>query len=161
MGKRLRKLNMKSLIIVYSYHHNNTLKIAEAIASVIPSTMQSPVDFPIEELDAYDLIGFGAGIDSGKHYKQLLDFVKKLPVVNSKKCYIFSTSAIQGEQKVWKDHTALRTMLVSKGYDVIGEFSCKGYNTNSFLQYFGGMNKNRPNEQDLKDVKRFAQGLLQ
>lgn len=160
MGKRLRKPNMKSLIIVYSYHHNNTQKIAEAIASVIPSTIQSPVDFPTEELDGYDLIGFGAGIDSGKHYKQLLNFVEKLPVVTSTKCYLFSTSAIQGEQKVYKDHSALRTILISRGFDVIGEFSCKGFNTNSFLKYFGGMNKNRPNEHDFKDAKRFAQELL-
>ena len=36
------------------------------------------------------------------------------------------------------------------GYQIIGEFSCLGYNTNSILQYFGGMNKGRPNDSEPK-----------
>jgi len=48
---------------------------------------------------------------------------------------------------------------MSKGYSVIGEFSCKGFNTNSFLKYFGGMNKDRPNSEDLKNAEKFASSL--
>lgn len=148
--------NMKSLIVVYSYHHKNTLKIAEEISKNVNSDVKSILEITEEELINYSLIGFGSGIDSGKHYKELLEFVKKIPSVNKKKCYIFSTSAIQGEKKVDKDHTCLRKLLQSKGYEVIGEFSCKGFNTNSFLKYFGGMNKTRPNVDDLKDAKEFG-----
>jgi flavodoxin len=76
-----------------------------------------------------------------------------------KKCFIFSTSAIQGEKKVANDHAALRKILLSKGYEIAGEFSCKGFNTNAFLKYFGGMNKNSPNEEDLNNAMRFASKL--
>ena len=150
---------IKSLIIVYSYHHNNTGKIANAFSEVLHAEVKNPEQVMIEDIQEYDLIGFGAGIDSGRHYKPLLDFVDRLPSVNKKDGFIFSTSAIQGESKVKEDHSLLRQKLESKGYTIIGEFSCKGYNTNSFLKYIGGMNKGRPNFDDLEHAKEFARNL--
>ncbi len=150
----------ESIIVLYSYHHNNTKKVAEAIAKIINARINSPIEIKKEELDEYDLIGFGSGIDSGRHYKELLDFADKLPIVKNKKCYIFSTSAVQGEKKVFNDHIRLRQTLLSKGYEVIGEFSCKGFNTNSFLKYFGGMNKNSPNAEDIQNAEKFAYEIL-
>jgi flavodoxin len=44
---------------------------------------------------------------------------------------------------------------------IVDEFSCKGFNTNSFLKYFGGMNKGRPNAEDLKHAEEFVQNLKQ
>ena len=58
-----------------------------------------------------------------------------------------------------KSHAALREMLSSKGYAIIGEFSCAGFNTNSFLKLFGGLNKGRPNAEDLGDAEGFARKL--
>jgi flavodoxin len=150
----------KSLVIVFSYHHNNTARIASALSKGLNATVKTPDQVIIEEIPEYDLIGFGAGIDSGRHYKPLLDLVDRLPVVDGKAGFIFSTSAIQGEAKVKKDHSLLRQKLESKGYAILGEFSCKGFNTNSFLKYFGGMNKDRPNCEDLKSAEEFAKNLL-
>ena len=44
---------------------------------------------------------------------------------------------------------------------IVGEFACKGFNKNSFMKYFGGMNKGRPNAEDLKHAEEFAQKLKQ
>jgi flavodoxin len=66
-----------------------------------------------------------------------------------------------GEAKVAKDHALLREKLQSKGYMIVGEFSCRGFNTNSFLKLFGGMNKGRPNAEDLKNAEEFAASLKQ
>lgn len=150
----------KCLIIVYSYHHNNTAKIAWEFSKVLHARVKTPDEVILEDLQEYDVIGFGAGIDSGRHYKPLIDLVDRLPNVKKKAGFIFSTSAIQGETKVKKDHLLLRQKLESKGYTIVGEFSCKGFNTNSFLKYFGGMNKNRPNSEDLKNAKDFALNLF-
>ncbi|MGB4658881.1 MAG: flavodoxin family protein [Mobilitalea sp.] len=150
---------IKCLIIIYSYHHNNTAKIADKFAEVLHADLKTPAQVTLEELSEYDMIGFGAGIDSGKHYKPLLDFADIMPVLNNKLAFIFSTSAIQGEEKVKKDHLLLRQKLQAKGYLIVGEFSCKGFNTNSFLKYIGGMNKNRPNSDDLKHAEEFALNL--
>ena len=141
---------MKTLVIVFSYHHKNTEKIAQVIAKVLDAQIKSPQDTGSDELKKYDLIGFGAGIDSGKHYREILDFADALPQVTDKKAFIFSTSGITGEKKLAKDHSALRGKLQSKGYLIIDEFQCKGFNTNSFLKYFGGINKGRSNVEDLK-----------
>jgi flavodoxin len=150
----------KCLIIVYSYHHNNTAKIAAEFSEVLHAKVKTPEQVILEELQDYDLIGFGAGIDSGRHYKPLLDLVDRLPNANKKTGFIFSTSAIQGENKVKNDHALLRQKLESKGYTITGDFSCKGFNTNSFLKYFGGMNKDRPNSEDLRNAKEFARSLI-
>lgn len=149
----------KSLLVVFSYHHNNTEKIAKVFAKVLDAQIKTPQQTNSEELQKYDLIGFGSGIDSGRHYEVLLDLADKLPQVTGKQAFIFSTSAITGEEKVAKDHSLLREKLQSKGYLIVGEFGCLGFNTNSFLKFFGGMNKGRPNVEDLKHAEEFAQNL--
>ncbi len=151
---------MKSVVIVHSYHHNNTLKIAKAIAASLDAKVEPVNTFDSGIIADYELIGLGSGIDSAKHYKELLDFAHSMPEnQNGATCFIFSTSAVQGEDKVYEDHTALRDILHAKGYSIAGEFSCKGFNTNSFLKFFGGMNKEHPNENDIACAHAFAQRL--
>jgi len=150
---------MKTLIVVFSYHHKNTQKVADAMAKMLDAQVKSPQQTALEELSQYDLVGFGAGIDSGKHYKVLLDFADRLPPVDNKIAFIFSTAGLSGDKKRGKDHSALREKLHSKGYVIVDEFQCKGFNTNSFLKTFGGMNKDRPNSEDLKLAEEFAQNL--
>jgi flavodoxin len=152
-------MRLKSLIVVYSYHHNNTQKVAQAMANVLNAQVKTPQETGYDELKIYDLIGFGAGIDSGKHYRELLDFADAIPQVTDKKAFIFSTSGVTGEKKLAKDHSALRDKLQSKGYSIVDEFQCKGFNTNLFLKYFGGINKGRPNSEDLKHAEAFAEKL--
>lgn len=152
---------MKSLLVLYSYHHKNTEKVAKAFAKVLNAQIKTPQQTNPEELQEYDLVGFGAGIDSGKHYKPLLDLADRLLPVNKKNSFIFSTAALTGEEKREKDHSILREKLEAKGYRIVDEFQCKGFNTNSFLRFFGGMNKGRPNTADLKNAEEVAQKIKQ
>ena len=152
---------MKSLLVLFSYHHNNTEKIANVFAKVLDAQIKTPQQINPEELQDYDLIGFGSGIYGGKHHELLLDLADNLPQVTNKKVFIFSTSAIIRGAKVAKDHSQLREKLQTKGYIIVDEFGCKGFNTNSFMKYFGGMNKGRPNAEDLKHAESFAQKLKQ
>ncbi len=148
---------MKSLIILYSYHHNNTEKIANVFAKVLAAEIKKPQEVEPKEIQEFDLVGFGSGIYGEKHHKEILDLVEKLPLVTNKKAFIFSTSALIDNAT---KHKTLKKKLESKGYLIAGEFSCKGFNTNSFMKYFGGMNKGRPNEKDLKLAEEFAQNML-
>ena len=150
---------MKSLLILYSYHHNNTRKVAEVIAKVLDAQIKTPQQTDPEKLKEYSLIGFGSGIYGAKNHKLLLDLADKLPKATNKKAFIFSTSGVLWE--VDKNHSLLREKLQSKGYTVVDEFACKGFNTNSFLRFFGGMNKGRPNAEDLQHAKEFAQRMKQ
>jgi len=139
----------------------NTEKVAKVFAKVLDAQIISPQQTNPDELKEYDLIGFGSGIYGEKHHKGLLDLADELPPVSNRKVFIFSTSAIMGKDKVAEDHSLLRKILQSKGFIIVDEFSCKGYNTNSFLKYFGGMNKGRPNAVDLRHAEEFAQNLKQ
>jgi flavodoxin len=149
-------LLMKSLLILYSYHHHNTEKVAKVIAKVLDAEIKMPKEINPEDLQEYDLIGFGSGIYSAKHHESLLDLADSLTQVTNKKTFLFSTAGITGQSKASKDHGALREKLESKGYIIVDEFQCKGFNTNSFLKLFGGMNKGRPNAKDLKNAEDFA-----
>ncbi len=161
---------MQTLIILHSYHHGNTEKVAKIFAQVLGAQIRSPQDISLnlEEIQRYQLIGFGSGIYGAKHYESLLDLADKLPMVSSRELtpvsprevFIFSTAALTGESKASDDHKALRNKLESKGYAVVDEFQCKGFNTNSFLKYIGGMNKNRPNAEDLSNADDFARNLM-
>ena len=150
---------MRSLLVVISIHHNSTGKIADAMAKVLDAQIKKPQQINPEELQKYDLVGFGSGIYDATHHKALHNLADKLPQVSNKKAFIFSTSGVSWKAKVVKDHSKLREKLQSKGYLIVDEFQCKGFNTNSFLKYFGGMNKSRPNAEDLKKAEEFAKNL--
>ena len=134
------------------------------MAQVFDAQVKTPQQTIPEELPNYDLVGFGSGIDSGKNYKELINFANKIPQVTDKKAFIFSSSGmpvgISGQQRVEeytsKCHKTLKETLQSKGYTIVGEFGCAGFNTNKFLKYFGGINKGRPNSEDLKHAEEFA-----
>lgn len=149
------------MLVLYSYHHKNTEKVAKVFAKVLDAQIKTPQQTDPKELQQYDLVGFGAGIDSGKHYKPVLDFADKLPQVDNKNVFIFSTAALSGDKKRVKDHKELREKLEAKGYTIVDEFQCKGFNTNSFMKYLGGMNRGRPNAKDLKKAEEFALNLKQ
>jgi flavodoxin len=137
------------------------LKVAEAFSKILDAQIKTPQQTNPNELQEYDLIGFGAGIDSGRHYKQLLDFADQLPSEEGKKAFIFSTSGVSNPKYKAKIHTTLREKLQTKGYMILDEFNCHGFNTNSFLKFTGGMNKSHPNTEDLKQAKQFAENLKQ
>ena len=149
------------LLIVSSYHHNNTEKIAQAMAGVLDAEIRPPEAIDPDALLDCDLIGFGSGIYGAKAHPALLDLARQLSNAAGKRAFIFSTAALVNPNKTAKDHEALREILQSKGFDIVDEFSCRGFNTNSFIKYFGGMNKGRPNQIDLDRARAFASALLE
>jgi flavodoxin len=61
-------VNQKTLLVLFSYHHNNTEKVAKIFARVLNAQIRTPEQVDPEEVRQYELVGFGSGIDSGKHY---------------------------------------------------------------------------------------------
>jgi flavodoxin len=149
---------MKTLIICSSYHHKNTEKIASVIAKNLNAEVKMPSEVDAEEPSMFDLIGFGSGISFGHHYKLLLELVEKLPAVTKKKSFIFSTSGQTGNGP--KFHKKLGNTLESKGFCVVGEFNCAGFDTYGALKIIGGIQKGHPDEDDLKQADAFAKSLI-
>lgn len=150
---------MKALIIYISVHHGNTEKVAKVMANILDATLLQVKQADANMLEQYDLIGFGSGIYFGKHHESLLDFVDKLPVLTNKKAFIFSTSGLRKIPFVHNFDKPLRKKLQRKGIDIIGEFSCRGLDTYRATKLVGGVNKGRPNADDLRQAEDFASGL--
>ena len=146
---------MKTLIVYASVHHQNTEKVAKVMAEELGADLVSIGQAQTETLTAYDLIGFGSGIYGGKIHKTLRQFVEGLPTVTEQQAFIFSTRG----GKEGQGHAALKEMLVNRGFSITGEFSCKGWDTVGPLKLFKGINKGRPNEDDLEEARVFARGL--
>jgi flavodoxin len=155
---------MKTLIIFKSYHHNNTQKVVERMAPILEAKLTDPEIInpedieAINELNKYDLIGFGSGIYMGIHHKQIIKLVEALPHFTGKKAFIFSTCG-GDEENIDTNHDKLRKLLQEKEFDIMGEFSCKGWDSFGPLRITGGINKDRPNEEDLKNAEIFAKEI--
>lgn len=103
------------------------------------------------------MVGFGSGIYLGKPHKELLAFADNLPQTQNGKAFVFSTSgqANNGE----KFHRPLRERLEAKGYTIVGEFNCTGFDTFGPFKLVGGLQKGHPDEADLKAAAAFAETL--
>ena len=157
------RLPVKSLVVVFSYHHNNTEKIANACAKALGAEVKTPQQVRPEEVAEYDLIGFGSGIYSATFDPSVLDLADRLPNAAGKKAFLFSTygapAFVANREFIEKNHQQVREKLKAKGYEIIGEFGCAGWNTNSFLRFFGGLNKGRPNAEDIRNAEEFARSV--
>ncbi|MDW8034446.1 MAG: flavodoxin family protein [Nitrososphaerota archaeon] len=151
---------MKTLIIYVSIHHGNTEKIARAMGEALKADLAKPTELSVEVISKYDLIGFGSGIYFGKHHPSLFLLIDKLPYQNGKMAFIFSTS---GLRKIWLLHDfdkPLRSKLLAKGFNVLGEFNCKGWDTYPlWVKPFGGINKGKPGIKEIEEAKHFARML--
>lgn len=147
---------MKVLLIYSSIHHGNTEKIARVMAVSINADIIETKDLKISTLDKYDLIGFGSGIYNGKFHKNILNLIDKLPELNNKKAFIFSTSGV-GRTKY---NVPIEKELKKRSFEIIGSFTCKGYDTFGLWKLFGGIAKGRPNDKDFQNAKDFAEKLI-
>ena len=150
---------MKALIIYISVHHGNTERVAKVMANILDADLLQIKQADASMLEQYDLIGFGSGIYVGKHHKSLLDFVDKLPMIRNKKAFIFSTSGLRKVRFIHNLDEPLKEKLQRKGFDIIGEFSCRGFDTSRAAMIVGGINRGRPNAKDFKRAEDFARGL--
>lgn len=146
---------MKVLIIHMSVDHGNTEKVGRAMAEVLSADVRKASEVDLPSLAGYDMIGFGSGIFYGKFHARLVKLVDELPELKAK-AFVFSTGGY-GKRSI---NEQMIEQLKSKGFDVMGDFACKGWDTYKLFKWFGGINKGRPNESDLENARRFAKGLL-
>ena len=114
---------MKTIIIYVSTYQSNTLKIARSMASELSASLATTLEAEKIDLSDYDLIGLGSGINFAQHHRELLSFAKSHELKN-RNIFIFSTRC---RPFLGKYHQALKKILSNKGGNLIGEFSCRGF----------------------------------
>jgi len=146
---------MKTLIIYTSTHHGNTKKLGDAMKAHLNADMIEAKDAKTDALKDYDLVGFGSGIYGGSFHKDVLEFIDRLPDHVGKKAFVFSTS---GLGKIKYNNSAVKK-LNKKGFEIVGSFACKGFNTFGPFKLIGGTAKGRPNSDDLRAAEAFADDI--
>ncbi len=148
------------LIVAAISKTGGTAKIAQAMAEVFGARLASPRQVNARELLDYSLVGFGSGIFDQMHHASIFEFIESLPELPGRRVFIFSTSGISRRFAIDHDiddpHAILRDSLRSKGLEIVGEYNCAGFNNNSFLKLFGGMNRGKPDAKDIGRAKAFA-----
>ena len=149
----------RTLILCVSVHHQNTATVAHVMATALNAKVCSPQEIRPDGLHEYDLIGFGSGIYFGQFHIELRRWVDDLPKNpdEHRKSFMFSTEGLPCLWRLW--HWPIKAKLLKKGYDVVGEFHCGGFDTVGPLQLFGGLNRRHPDEADLARAKVFASQL--
>jgi len=145
---------VKTLIICVSIYQANTHKIAKVMAEALDATILEPENVEVNTLKDYDLIGFGSGIYWGRFYKRLRNFIKKLPALPDSRVFLFGT---YGHGEI--PSKPIEKLLQKKGCNVVGKFSCLGYNTFFLSRFLGWTNQGRPDTADFERAREFAESL--
>lgn len=148
---------MKSLVCFASVHHGNTRKVAQSIGIALSADLMQPNRVTPELLARYDLVGFGSGIYFRRHHESLFHLLERLPDQKGKPAFIFSTEGLTFLHSSF--HKTLRQKLTEKGFRIVGEFACPGWDTYAIFGWFGGVHRGRPDERDLDAAREFAEGL--
>jgi flavodoxin len=160
---------MRVLMILAASPAGSTAKVARVIADELDARVVGPDQVDLARPGDFSLIGFGSGIFHGEHHAALLALADELPPASHAKAFLFSTCGMPARfaspetlaDYSSRNHAALREKLRAKGYEIVGEFGCPGFNDNKFLKLFGGLNRGRPNATDLESARSFAKGLEQ
>ncbi len=149
---------MKSLIVCVSKSHGNTRRIADRMAAVLDAEVVEPESVDPETFREYDLVGFGSGIYYMTVDGRLRSLIRRLPAVDHIRAFTFFTSGAR-QIPLLDYNKPVRDHLESKGFEVIGSFSCRGFDTVGPFGFIGGINKGRPNDHDLDRAAVFAARL--
>lgn len=145
---------MKTAICYYSRHHGNTRKVLEAMASEGDVDLFDVNTAPSVRLEDYDCIGFASGIYGFEMHKSVAALARQsLP--QGKPVFFVYTYGL----KAGTGAKALHGIAAEKHCPVLGEFSCKGYDTFGPFKLVGGTAKGHPDAQDLENARRFYRGL--
>lgn len=148
----------RTLIAYVSVSHGNTAKIAHAIGDVLSADLLEPELVDPAQVSSYDLLGVGTGIYGGTPHPRLRRFVQQLPAGDGMAAFTFTTSGFgRSQSRPWE--TSLGGLLRERGYDVVASFDCRGFDTWLPLRLIGGVNKGRPNADDLARAREFARRL--
>ena len=149
----------KAVILCKSVHHGSTAKVARVMAAALQAEVVSPEEFPFTSLESVGLLGVGSGVYYGRMHTALFDWLRGLPDTTAVTCpaFVFSTSGLPFLFKLW--HAPLIRELTRKGFAVLGDFHCRGYDSWGPLWLAGGINKRHPDGRDLDRASQFAAGI--
>ena len=159
MQLQLKGLLMRTIILYASRHHGNTKKLVDAIVEAHPEIDTLDVkalgknEYP--NLHEYHLIGVATGI----YYSEIdKDMARVLTNVLQPQDKVFGLMTYGGKNKWYgKDIDGICRMRQAI---FMGVYGCPGFDTFGPYKFVGGMNKGRPNQEDIDGAVEFYDKFL-
>ena len=139
---------MKTAIVYASVHHGNTKKIIDEIAKTNDVELIDATQTVEKDLSEYDLIGFASGVYGGKFHQSVLKFAS-VNLTDNKNVFLICT---YGGRPVFK---SIEQVIAYKHDNIVGRFSCKGFDTFGPFKLIGGVSKGHPDEKDIAAAIEF------
>ena len=149
----------RAVILCKSVHHGSTARVANVMAAALRADVVEPGAFPYTSLEGVDLVGFGSGVYYGRMHEVLFEWLRGLPAATASQrpAFVFSTSGLPFLRRFW--HAPLIHELSRKGFEVLGDFHCRGHDSWGPLWLAGGIHKRHPDGRDLERASHFAAGI--
>ena len=146
---------MRTAIVYYSQHHENTKKLVDAIKAVDPQVKLINIsESRISELNEYDYIGIASGIYFGKLAKPLMEYLReKLP--SGKSIFAIYTCGTKSD----KYTNELKELARQKNCVYHGEYGCLGFDTFGPFKLVGGIAKGHPDETEIQGAVEFYKSI--
>ena len=146
---------MKTAICYYSRHHGNTLKVAQAMAlegevDLIDVTTRQAV-----RLEGYDCIGLASGIYGFEFQKAVVEFARQYLPQGKPVFFVYTYGGAKGTGA-----KAVAEVAREKDCPILGEFSCKGFDTFGPFKLVGGIAKGHPDRKDLENARAFYREMV-
>lgn len=147
---------MKTAIIYYSKHHENTKNLLEKICKNKDITLIDAMKQQTAELSEYDLIGFASGIYYSKFHKSVIKAAEENLPENKKVFFIYTYGAKKDGYT-----RAIKNAALKKSAECLGEYGCLGFNTFGPFKLIGGIAKGHPNNEDIEGAEKFLNSILE
>lgn len=145
---------MKTAILYYSAHHENTAKLLTAIAAQGDVTLIDSTKTDTADLTDFDIIGIASGIYYSKFGKSVTELARKCLPRGKRVFAIFTCGS---KRKGYTDE--IFAIAQEKGCAYVGEYGCNGYDTFGPFKLIGGIAKGHPDENDIKGAVEFYKGI--
>lgn len=146
---------MKSAIVYASTHHGNTRKLAEFLARTHSATLIDAEAVSTADLSGYDLVALASGIAWGRFYDSVEKLADTCLPAGTPVCFLYTCAAASRD---FAAHT--RQIAAARGAVCLDTFACRGFNTYGPWKLVGGMNRGRPNDEDLRGASEFFGRML-
>lgn len=146
---------MKTAIVFYSVHHQNTKKLVDAIkAEQADIELIDLSENQSVKLDEYDRIGVASGIYYSKFAKPLLEYLQAYLPENKQVFALYTC----GQNR--PSHTkAVKALVQEKNGSYLGEYGCLGFDTFGPFKLIGGLKKGHPTSEEIRGAVEFYRAL--
>lgn len=141
---------MKTAVCYYSRHHENTRKVLEAMAGEGNLDLIDVMARQVVRLEEYDCIGFASGIYGFDFQKAVVEFARQYLPQGKPVFFVYTYGGTKGSGA-----KSVAKIAREKNCPVLGEFSCKGYDTFGPFKLIGGIAKRHPDARDLENARKF------